>query len=288
MSRQIRLINGKGDWTATPPTGATDADLYQLANDFVVQAGVVDLDGGDALVTEPDTPGLSVKVAAGTIYVLNSTWSVNTNEPKFYQIVADADEDIAISSNSSGDDRIDLICQSVDKVTNPNDNADNVCPIEVVEGTPGAGEPAVPADHELLAVVTVSDGATGILNADIEDRRRQVYLQTRDINEDFVDLVDGVTITVDLSQRKRKFRVTLGGNRTIAVTNAKEGDTFYLRLTNDGTARTPVWFSNITWFGIENNPNFADYVNANKSGGFVFICTGAGPTFDGYFLGAQE
>lgn len=290
MSRTVRLIQGKGDWEATPPTGASDADLYQLANDFVVQGGVVDLEGGDALVTEIAVPGYKVKVAKGTIYVPNSSWLPNSNEPKFYQVVGDVDEELSISTNSSGDTRIDLIAQKIDKVTAPNDDASNVSPLVVIAGTPGDGAPDLPDDHELLATVTLLDGYASVVNSMIADNRRQVYLDTKDINEDFDTLTDAATVTINLdSTRKRKFKLTWAGNRTLSLINAKLGETVYLRVTNDATPRSPTWFANITWFGIEDDPVMNLYTVASKSAAFIFVCTDeATQSFDGFFLGAEE
>lgn len=174
---KVRLIQGKGDWTDVPPTGASDADLSHLANDFIEDGGVIKPENGNALVEESDTPGMHVKVAPGVIYVENSSWTENSVEPRTYQVVRDTEETgVTIASNSSGSTRIDLICQEIDKVTTPNDDADNVCPITVVQGTPGAGIPATPNDHERLAYVTVADGETSITNAEITDTRRTVAL----------------------------------------------------------------------------------------------------------------
>lgn len=291
MARRTRLINGKGNWEAEPPTGASDADLYQLANDFIPQGGVVDLAGGDAEVTEADTPARSVKVAAGTIYVPNSSWVQNSDEPRYYQIIGDADEVLSLSTNSSGSTRIDKIAQKIDKVTAPNDEATNVSPLVVIEGTPGAGVPATPADHEALASVSLADGYATVTNAMITDLRRQVYLDSKQslVQGGFTTLADGATITLDLATGIRKFRVTLGGNRDIVFANPKQGDAFYLRITNDGTARTPDWPGTITWIGIEDDPDMADYVEAGKVGAFMFICTNAiTPAYDAFFLGAEE
>lgn len=291
MSRTVRLIQGKGDWAATPPTGASDADLYQLANDFIVQAGVINKDGNDALVTETSPTGFKVKIAKGTIYVQNSSWIANSNVPKFYQIVADADEELNIATNSSGSTRVDLIAQKIDKITAPNDQATNVSPLVVVQGTPGAGAPALPNDHELLATLSLADGYAAVTNAMITDNRKQVYLETKDINAGFQTLTDSATITINLSStRKRKFIVSpIAGNRNITITNAKEGDAIYLKLVNDGTPRSPVFTNTMKWIGIENNPLMADYVDANKIGAFLFICTNqTTQAFDGYFLGAEQ
>lgn len=290
MARTIRLINGKGDWTDNPPTGASDADLYQMANDFIAQAGVLDKEGGDSLVTESDTPGMTVKVAKGTIYVENSTWEANSFEPRYYQVVGDAEETLNIASNSSGSTRIDKICQKIDKITTPDDEATNVSPLVVVQGTPGGGAPATPDDHELLATVTVVDGETQILDADITDQRRQIYIDTKDINNDFEVIADAPTMTMDMDTKKRKFLLgPMTANRTVAITNAKEGDTIYFVIENDATARNPVWPSNVTWFGVEDDPDMSDYVEAGKKGAFLFICVDEDtPAFHGFFLGAEE
>lgn len=174
MSERVRIINGKGDWEDTPPTGADDHDLQSFANDFLITGGVVKLADGMCLVEELDTPAMKVKVAPGVTYVENSSWTESSFEPRFYIVVRDAEEELDISSNSSGLVRTDLICQKIDKVTTPDDTASNVCPLIVVEGTPGAGAPALPADHEAFAEVAVPDGATTIENADITDVRRMV------------------------------------------------------------------------------------------------------------------
>jgi hypothetical protein len=60
---------------------------------------------------------------------------------------------------------------------------------------------------------------------------------------------DGATITFDASVSNRHL-VTLGGNRTLAVANDNNGQTFLIILTQDGTgSRTVTWWSGITWPG---------------------------------------
>ncbi len=251
MARKVRLINGKGDWEATPPTGASDADLYQLANDFVEQGGVINKTGGDGEVTELDTPGMSVKVKKGTIYVENSSWVPNSFEPRFYQVVADADEEIAISTNSSGSTRVDLVCQSVDKITEPNDDGSNVTPLVIVEGDPGEGTPDLPNDHELLAVLTLPDGTTAAVTDDMIDTdvRRQVFLNPGAINAGFVIAADGATITLDLQDGKRdKFFTTPTANRSIAFANAPVGKYFSLYVEQgSGGNKAYTFADSILW-----------------------------------------
>lgn len=130
---------------------------------------------------------------------------------------------------------------------------------------------------QIAAVQEIADAAAGIADT---------------VNSPWIDLADNTTIDLDFnSGANRKFRVTIAGNRTFTFSNVLEGQVIMLRITNDATPRTPVWFSGITWIGIEDDPDMATYVEASKTGVFIFVCTddtGAAETFDGYFLGAQE
>ena len=68
---------------------------------------------------------------------------------------------------------------------------------------------------------------------------------------------DGATITFDLDEANTH-TVTLGGNRTLALSNADVGQKFIIRLTQDGTgSRTVTWFSTIkmAWRRYANTNN---------------------------------
>lgn len=61
---------------------------------------------------------------------------------------------------------------------------------------------------------------------------------------------DGATVTFDLSDvTKGKVRsVTLGGNRTLAVSNVTANSAFLIILKQDATgSRTVTWWSGIKW-----------------------------------------
>lgn len=61
---------------------------------------------------------------------------------------------------------------------------------------------------------------------------------------------DGATVTFDMDDvTKGDFReVTLGGNRTLAVSNFDVGQRVIISLKQDGTgSRTVTWFSGISW-----------------------------------------
>ena len=68
------------------------------------------------------------------------------------------------------------------------------------------------------------------------------------LSDDWIAATDGATITLDLSNRssyRLKFKTTLGGNRTIALSNVLN-DTFMIQLNQDGTGSRTV-----TWPGIK-------------------------------------
>lgn len=59
---------------------------------------------------------------------------------------------------------------------------------------------------------------------------------------------DASTITFDLSTGN-KHRVTLGGNRTLALSNVQGGQAFAVTLIQGGGSNTVTWFSGISWAG---------------------------------------
>lgn len=92
---------------------------------------------------------------------------------------------------------------------------------------------------------------------------------------------DDTTVTFDLSLGNIH-TVTLGGNRTLALSNATTGQCFIIRLLQDGTgSRTVTWFSTIKW-PDGTTPTLT--TTASKADTFGFICTGSG-TYDGFIVG---
>lgn len=92
---------------------------------------------------------------------------------------------------------------------------------------------------------------------------------------------DGSTVTFDLANGRNQI-VTLGGNRTLALSNVTTGWTFVLNLKQDGTgSRTVTWFSGISW-ASGSAPTLTTTIN--KTDTFGFICTGTN-TYMGYVIG---
>lgn len=92
---------------------------------------------------------------------------------------------------------------------------------------------------------------------------------------------DGATITFNMTS-SNIHSVTLGGNRTLAVSNTTAGQAFIIRLIQDGTgSRTVTWFSTLKWVS-GSAPTLT--TTAAKIDVFGFLCTSAG-NYDAYIIG---
>jgi hypothetical protein len=97
------------------------------------------------------------------------------------------------------------------------------------------------------------------------------------INPSLKTNTDGATVTFDMGVNDTH-QVTLGGNRTLAVSNVRVGQKFTVRLAQDATGgRTVTWWSNIKWTA----PTLS--TGANKVDWFGFVCTSTG-NFDGFVI----
>ena len=92
---------------------------------------------------------------------------------------------------------------------------------------------------------------------------------------------DGSTVTFDLDSSSTH-TVTLGGNRTLAISNEDAGQKFIINLVQDGTgSRTVTWFSTIKWAG-GSAPTLT--TTADKADSFGFLCTGT-DAYYGFVIG---
>lgn len=84
---------------------------------------------------------------------------------------------------------------------------------------------------------------------------------------------DGATVTFDCA-KSDKHIVTLGGNRTLALSNDQTGQSFTVFLKQDGTgSRTVTWWSGVKWPG-GTTPTLT--TTAGKTDVFTFVKDGAG------------
>lgn len=92
---------------------------------------------------------------------------------------------------------------------------------------------------------------------------------------------DDTTVTFALATSRNQ-TVTLGGNRTLALSGATTGMVFIISLLQDGTgSRTVTWWDTIRWAG-GSAPTLT--TTASKRDTFGFICTGE-DTYDGFIVG---
>ena len=251
-------------------TAHPEASVLQVISDMVSVAGVYAVTTNLHFdITEKAIPDLGVLVHEGRAYIKG----VST-----YPVRADADESLVIASNSSGNPRIDAVVLYIDLSATANADSSNVATLFDVQGTPAAS-PIAPTTGDIqtaigasnpfikLAEVLVVSGATQILNADITDTRPQFY--TYIYTEEWVDLVDGATINIDLALG-RKFRVTITASRILALLNKSNGKTFVLRITQGGTGSHSVtWWGDLAWVSAS-EPDLT--TTAGKADELVFNC----------------
>ena len=143
----------------------------------------------------------------------------------------------------------------------------------------------------IFAVKDISGLDQISVNASGEVKLNQFYGYTSVSGAFKTPLVSGTdasTVTFDLNE-SNTHRVTLGGNRTIAITNVSYGQKFTTRVTQDATgSRTVTWFNNIHWAG-GTAPTLT--TTAHQTDVFGFICTAASGSiaqsgdFDGFVVG---
>ncbi len=128
--------------------------------------------------------------------------------------------------------------------------------------------------------ITASGGDTNI-DLKIGAKGTGEVKHTTATYQDLVAATDGATVTFDVSDGNIQ-TVTLGGNRTLAISNAKVGQVFMLRLQQDATgSRTVTWFTTIKWAG-GSAPTLT--TTANKADILGFLVTSSG-NYDGFIVG---
>ena len=128
--------------------------------------------------------------------------------------------------------------------------------------------------------ITATGGDTNI-DLNIGAKGTGLIKETTARYQDVVTATDGATVTFDLSDGNYQ-KVTLGGNRTLALSNVKVGQFFVLDLVQDATgSRTVTWFTTIKWAGGA-APTLT--TTASKIDTLGFVCTSAG-NYQGYVIG---
>lgn len=272
MSLLVGIINGKQPSGGVG--GVADKDFLNIANNFL-NKGIVGTN--DFLVAPSSLMNLTVN--AGNIYIPNSDGSI------LYPVSDSVQETVTVPSNSTGNDRYSTLVIKLNLAATPDNFGGNVASYVWVNGTSGVS-PTAPTDSDCqtavgssngfirLADVYVANGATSISSGNITDKRAGASFKV--VFPNYTIDTYGSTITFDISKSKLHL-VTLTGNPIFAVSNCPVGQSFMIRITEDGTGgRVPTWFSTINWgnFTPTSSPQ------ANKSYLYGFLCT-APNVFDG-------
>lgn len=135
--------------------GCTTASMdRQLITGFVCSPGVTRLSAGGLLVST--VSGMSVNVAAGSVFV-----TANTST---YLATNDATKALTIAAADPSQTRVDLVVATIRDSQYSGVNNDWI--LQVITGTPGAGQPATPASSMLLATLNIAPAATSVTVTD--------------------------------------------------------------------------------------------------------------------------
>lgn len=124
--------------------------------------------------------------------------------------------------------------------------------------------------------------ANGIKVDTINENTSNAGVTFKKLVNTVVTATDGGTITFDLAKGGLQ-RVTLGGNRTLALSNVSVGQCFVIDLIQDATgSRLVTWFTTIKWQDGGTAPTLS--TGAGKIDSFGFICVSSG-NYQGYIIG---
>ena len=141
------------------------------------------------------------------------------------------------------------------------------------------------ANDEIVAVATKigTGSSTPVVNAYLKGSGTGASAWTTvPAQNAWITATDGATVTFDLSLGPKQV-VTLGGNRSLALSNVLSGHTFVLKLVQDGTgSRTVSWFTTINWRGTAGSaPTLSTGIGDVDVFGFIQTAT---DTYDGFIV----
>ena len=252
----------------------------------MVRAGGLVSPSSDFLVGEASGGGLNVDIAIGTAYVKGAS----TNA---YPVRLTATDTEAVTANSSGNPRIDAIVLYIDLSATPDPSGagDDIAMMAVIAGTP-ASSPVAPNDSAVqagvgasnpflrLADITITAGATGISEAQIDNKNKRVFIQT--YSPIYVETFDATWTPDFLNSNKQK--MVLSADTTVSEPDNMEiGDLIQIEFLQDGTGGfTPTWFTTITWLSADYSMN----TDADSATVYIFEKTGDS-TYKGYLAGKE-
>jgi hypothetical protein len=202
----------------------TSENANGIATDFVSQgvigsisntSGVAPATGGFA-VNAQGTPDMTVAVSTGVAYV---TATPTSQSSQSLRVKNASSANVTITSNSSGSTKYDWLYVSIDasKAANPADDASDVASLTTSRSSSSSTDNGTPPTYGYcIAVITVSNGASSITNANITDKR---------VNP---------TISLAASQ------VTTAKIADDAVTPDKWSNSYYFKATSTNSTTLPI------------------------------------------------
>lgn len=167
----------------------TSEEANAVATDFVTQGvngaitntGGVSPATGSFAVNQSGTPAMTVDVSLGTAYI-TATPSGQASQTLRAKMASNYTA-YAITANTSGSTKYDWIYLKLDadKAATPGAAADDVTSLYTSRSTSNSSDDGTPPTYGVvLAVVTVANGASSIVDANISDKRTQSYLNNTD------------------------------------------------------------------------------------------------------------
>ena len=229
-------------------TGGTNShatvseEINAVATDFIVEGvvgaitntGGVSPATGSFAINQSGTPAMTVDVSAGAAYITGTPSGQSSQTLRAR--MASATTAYAISANTSGSTKYDWIYLELDAVTaaDPSASADDVVSIYTSRSTSNVSDTGTPPTYGiLLAVVTVANAASSIVNANIADSREVITLAV-ELPDDSVETTD--VIDKNITHEKLKSTVMFRGTTTQTVTNSVSPTsiTTYTEVTDRG------------------------------------------------------
>jgi len=268
-------------------SGATahpEDSVLQPFTDLIRSGGVLDLNTTDSHFK------ISQRGAGANMSVdINTGRGVIKGSGNAYPVRNTTDINVAVTSNASGNPRIDAVVLYIDLAESPTATADDVTKSAVVAGTTAAS-PVAPSDATIqtavgasnpfvrLANVAVANGASSIADANVTDARVQFKTKHQLLAD---TKTFSTTPAYDVSQTNDYIMTLTSNIASMTVTGFTVDVPFILRFVQGGSGGyTVAFFTLIDW------PDDTPVVTTttSKKDSFLFIPRVNG-RFEGYIMG---
>lgn len=177
MSLKVDILQG-----GVNNHGVTVEDFNAFATDFLedgVVGSITNTSGvspatGAFSVNAQTIPDMTVAVTAGTSYI---TGTPTSGVSQRVRVVMDTNQNVTIPSNATGGTRYDWIYIKLDpaKMKDPLADSSDVATLVISRSTSNTTDNGTPPVYGYcIAIVTVANAASSIVNASVADKRKQI------------------------------------------------------------------------------------------------------------------